>query len=197
MGLSGRAVRDITQATSSKLHGVEIEDSYRIHPVLKEATEMKKLMLVALTVVALMFGVAAYAYADPTVAVTATIPTVFTFSVTNPTVPFGTLTAAELTTGKTVASATDIQVLSNKAYSLSTSMTDFSGSSYTMPASALSYAWTGTTTGSGTGSTSSSTIVTGGARGATHYMMSYTLTPTLNVEPVAYSGTITYTASQP
>jgi hypothetical protein len=160
--------------------------------------KLKKVFFVALIVLAMMFGVVAYASAATApVTVTATVPTVFTFSVTNPTVSFGTLTQAEITAGKSVASATDLQVTSNKAYTITAAMTDFSGSSFTMPASALTYSWTGTTTGNGTGSTTASNIVTGGARGATHYMMSFTLTPTLNVEPVAYSSTITYTATQP
>lgn len=159
---------------------------------------MKKKALFLSLVLALVLTAASAAFAlTSTVTVTATVPGVFHLTVTQPTVAFGTLTEAELTSGKTVSSATNVQVTSNRIYTLSDAMTNFTDAgTNTMPANVFTYAWTGSTVGSGTGATTSQNITNVGARGNTNYMMNYTLTPTLNSEPSTYTATITYTAIQ-
>jgi len=159
---------------------------------------MKKALLVSSLVMALVLAAASAAFAlTSTVTVTATVPGVFHLTVSQPTVAFGNLTEAELTAGKTVASATDVQVVSNRVYTLSNATSDFADAgTNVMPADALSYSWTGSTTGSGVASNSAQNITNVGARGNTDYNMSYTLTPTLQVEPASYTGVVTYTAIQ-
>lgn len=160
---------------------------------------MKKATFVLSLALALVMalGVTAYALSE-NVVITAVVPNVFTLSVTDPAVDFGLLTANEVEFGKTIAAANTVAVKSNKIYTLSDQMlADFSdGGTLSMPASALTYTWTGDGTGSATGSTASQTITATGARGNTAYDFDYTLTPTLNADEANYTATVTYTALQ-
>jgi hypothetical protein len=163
--------------------------------------KLKKVFFVALIVVAMMFGVVAYASADPSpqtgsVAVSATVPPVFTLSVPQTAVSFTFADQAALESGVTGSTSTDIQVTSNKLYTLTAAVPDFAPASpTTLSASALGLTWDGGTTY--TPGSASVQITANGTRGSlVHYLVGYKLTPGLNIEPGPYTSTVTYTATQ-
>lgn len=170
---------------------------------------MKRTVLIAVMVVALLSGLTAYAFAATTgkVNVTAAVPAVLSLTIngndastTAVTAAFGTLDPS----GVNTASAT-VGVKSNSLWSLSYAATDFTDGTNTIPVSVMT--WDDGAAGhSGTFGATGTVWASGtGPRGIKSYTHTYTIdmsnastADTVLSQPSGnYASTITYTLTAP
>lgn len=159
---------------------------------------MKRTALIAVTVVALVFGLVAYATAanPETVVVTATVPSVFTMSVSTNAVSFP-LTNANLETDVAASTPVVVTLKSNKIVSLAYTMTDFTAAGpLMMPMSVMKFSAAGDATVASTTAAASGTISANIARGNRTITNSYTIQPGVTYEPATYTSNLVYTATQ-
>lgn len=155
---------------------------------------MKRTILIAITVMALVFGLVAYAAAatdSKTVTVTAAVPNVFSMTIDNATVNFAIVNPEAATAG---SNGVKVSLKSNKLLDLTYTMSQFADAgSLTMPQTVMSYVFNG---GASTAAAASGTLGTNLARGNTDYTNTFTIQPGLQYDPASYTSSLIYTAVQ-
>ncbi|MCE5190556.1 MAG: hypothetical protein LLG08_02125 [Actinomycetia bacterium] len=158
---------------------------------------MKRTILIAITVMALVFGLVAYASGlddKKTVTVTANVPNVFSLTLSNPaSVGFTVIDPDADTSGSNLIT---VILKSNKKVNLTYTMTDFAGgptNTPTIPMDKMSFKFSTSTTAT---ALPAGTLNGSVDRGNNSYDTSFSFKPGLEYEEGTYTGSMIYTATQ-
>lgn len=157
---------------------------------------MKKAVLIVMLTLVILLGTAVAAQAlTSNVTVTAAVPNVFSLTLDNATVAFGTVTVEGT---DTLTDEVTVSIKSNKLFNFGYTGANFSdGGTNTMGIDVLEHQIAGDATVAWeTMATGSHSIANNVGRGKKDFVNSYRISVPLTVEPANYSTTIVYEAVQ-